>query len=257
VLAADPETEITNVHLTANGRLFVKESFSIEEGKEVLIILDFAGMHLVKAGNSGKYVLTPHLKADIEVIDAAVSFEGEIVDIDEMNRIIQVQTDMETLAVAVGEGTAISSDDDADDAMDTGDMVPLEFEDLALGQMVAVDGLLTIDGPINANTIEVADDDIITNEVAFEGTITAVDAMTNVIQVDTGMEVVDVAVSMGTAITTDDDADDADDMGTTVALAFSDLAVGQMVSVEGLVMTGMPVDATAVDVADESIDTTV
>ncbi len=257
VLTSDPETVITNVHLTANGRLFVKERFTIEEGKEVLILVDFGGMHLVKAGNSGKYVLTPQLKVEIEIVDAAVSLEGEIVAIDETARVIQVQTATETLDVAIGDGTVISSDDDADDAADTGAQIALVFEDLAVGQSVSIDGLLTVAGPINANVVAVADEDIVTNLVAFDGTITSVDGGTSIIQVDSGGETFDVFIGGAVPITTDDDSDDAADLGTTVALAFGELAVGQVVSIEGSSLTGLPTEATAVVVADDSFDTTV
>lgn len=257
VLVSDPDTIITNVHLTANGRLFVKEHFEIDDEEEVLIILDFGGIHLVRAGNSGKYVLTPHLKADIDIVDAAVSFQGEIIAIDAANQIIQVQTDVDTREVAIDSETVISSDDDADDAADTGIEVLLAFEDLAVGQTVMVDGLLTVAGPIDGNSILIADEDIVTNETAFDGSIVAVDAVTSVIQVQSGAETIDVAVGAGAVITTDDDADDAADTGATVALVFGDLVIGQTVSIEGLVITGAPIDATAILVEDASIDTAI
>jgi len=160
VLVDDPSTVITNVRLTANGRLFVKEHFQITEEDELLITLDFGGIHLVRAGNSGQYVLTPKLKADVQVTNAATSAEGEIVSIDAVNQIIQVQTDTETLDVGIDGSTLITSDDDSDDAADTGTEVTLVFGDLAVGQRVTVQGLRTIAGPVDANAIQVADDGI-------------------------------------------------------------------------------------------------
>lgn len=255
VLKSDPETVITNVHLTANGRLFIKEEFEIQENMDVLILVDFGGMHLVKAGNSGKYVLTPQLKVDISVIDAHTTFTGEIVAVDADAQIIQVQTDTETIDVAVGPGTVISSDDDADDAADAGTPILLGFSDFEVGQTVSVDGLLTVAGPVNAGTIEIADEDVVTNDVTFTGTIVSVDTVNSVVQVQSGADTFDVAIGVGTVITTDDDADDAADTGATVTLAIGQLVAGQTVTVEGLTRTGLPIDGTAIEVADDSIAT--
>lgn len=161
VLASDPETVITDVHLTANGRIFIQDHFEIEADEEVLIVLDFAGIHLVLSGNSGQYVLTPQLRAEVNVEEAEAEVEGTIVAIDTETRIIQIETENGDLFdVQVLDTTVITTDDDADEVEESEAEVTLAFEDLAIDQEVEVEGLLTIDGPIQANEIEVEDDDI-------------------------------------------------------------------------------------------------
>lgn len=82
VLIADPLTERTNVRLTANGRLFIGTKFEIRANRERIIVIDFGGIHLIDAGNSGQLVLTPQLRADVNVTEIEVQVEGEILSID-------------------------------------------------------------------------------------------------------------------------------------------------------------------------------
>ncbi len=165
VLAADPGTEITDVHLTANGRLFIKDHFELEDGEQVLIVLNFGSIHLVDAGSSGQYVLTPQLRADVEVEEAETSLEGEIVSKNEETMIIEVDTegDAPPVEVLVDLETVIKTDDDSDDEArgEEGEdpTVLLTFADLAVGQEVEVEGLLTVGGQLLADEIEVEDDD--------------------------------------------------------------------------------------------------
>jgi len=163
VLVADPNTVLTNVQITANGRLFLKDHFVLEDGANVIIVIDFGSIHLVDAGASGKYVLTPQLRADVDVEDAEVEVSGEIVSTNAETMIIEIDTegDGPPLEVVVSLETVIQTDDDADDVV-RGVIEPtvlLEFADLAVGQEVAVEGLLTVGGQILADEIEVADDD--------------------------------------------------------------------------------------------------
>ena len=53
VLVSDPETVITDVHLTANNRLFVSETFELPEGQSSLIVLDLGGIALRQQGQGG------------------------------------------------------------------------------------------------------------------------------------------------------------------------------------------------------------
>ncbi len=63
----------TNVKLTANGRLFIGTSFEIEAESETIIKIIFQGLHLVESGD--KFILTPQMQADVEVIDAEIQQE--------------------------------------------------------------------------------------------------------------------------------------------------------------------------------------
>ena len=198
--------------------------------------------------------------ADEDVVTNDTIIEGDIITLDPVTRIIQVVSSAETFTVGVGFLTVITTDDDADDLVfpDPGVETNIAFEDLAPGQTVSIEGLLVTGGPVtvDATSIRVADDDVVTNDIAIFGTIAAFDTVTSVIQVQTATETVSVAVTIGTVITTDDDADDAADTGATVVLGLGDLAVGQTVSVQGLILTGgAAIDAVSIDIADASIST--
>lgn len=98
-LKSDPNTEITNVKTTANGRLFARASFEILANQDNVVELTLTGLHLVKTwgkkhgqnksgftdfpraepprGNPGHggprsvwYVLTPQLDVDVTVTPA-------------------------------------------------------------------------------------------------------------------------------------------------------------------------------------------
>ncbi len=165
VLVSDPNTVLTNVHLTANGRLFIQDHFELEDGEEVLILVNFGSIHLVEAGNSGRFVLTPQLRAEVDVLEAAVAIFGTIESIAEEPMIINVRTETdESFEVFVDPDTSITTDDDSDDIETRGEVPPtvmvLTFSDLAVGQEVEVEGLLTVGGQIDADAVEVADDSI-------------------------------------------------------------------------------------------------
>ncbi|HRI89443.1 MAG TPA: DUF4382 domain-containing protein, partial [Candidatus Hydrogenedentes bacterium] len=143
----DPETELTNVKLTANGRLFINTSFEIPEGENTLITLTFAGIHLVQAGNSGQYVLTPQLSAEIAVSSADVVatgvIEGISPDDDEF-----VMTLAEGNATVLYAGAAIFLPADTDTPTGT-------EADLIAGISVQVTGVIDLDGVITATEIRV------------------------------------------------------------------------------------------------------
>ena len=79
VLKADPETVDTNIHLTANARLFIGVDFELEDGANRILVLDFGGIHLVRAGHGG-YVLTPQLRASLEVLTVEDTFVRGVID---------------------------------------------------------------------------------------------------------------------------------------------------------------------------------
>lgn len=159
VLASDPETVITDVHLTSNGRLFLKERFSIMEDEEILVLLDFGGIHLYR--RHGGYVLSPRLRADIRVIDADMEIEGAVLSIDTAMKSFEVETEEGSiLDVFVDRKTAILTDDDADDSAPAGAVVKLRFNDLAAGQQVRVLGTMDASAVIEADSVEVGDEEI-------------------------------------------------------------------------------------------------
>ncbi len=65
-LASAPETPNTDIHLTANARLFVSKTFLLPEGQTSLIQLDFEDLHIVET-RQGSYTWTPQLRAAVEV----------------------------------------------------------------------------------------------------------------------------------------------------------------------------------------------
>ncbi len=164
VLASDPTTELTNVKLTANGRLFIQDPFDVEPGEELLILINFGGLHLIDAGASGMFVLTPQVRADVDVAEAEVEVEGVIISKDDEADIIEIRTPSDDVfEVFVTGMTTILTDDDSDDAAETRGIVTdvmLTFDDLAVDQNVDVEGTLMVGNQITADVIEVADEDI-------------------------------------------------------------------------------------------------
>lgn len=144
VLAANPTVELTNVQLTANGRVFVSQTFNIPAGSNQLLLLDFMGIHLVETG-AGKYILTPQLRTDISIVSAEASVEGEVLTIDETEGEIELLLDSSTITILVTEDTVIV---DADDN-------PITLADIMPGDIINVEGLLNVDGTVTALTIEV------------------------------------------------------------------------------------------------------
>jgi hypothetical protein len=116
-------------------------------------------MHLVNAGSSGQYVLTPQLHADVDVSEADAEVEGEITSIDPDAKTFTVLTDDgDTFTVTVTDTTAIKSDDDSDDAgTDTGATVDLSFDALAVGQQVQVKGTFSPGNEVTSNEVDVDD----------------------------------------------------------------------------------------------------
>jgi len=141
-LADDPDTILENVQLTANGHLFVSGGFELPEGESSLVLLDFESFHLVQAGNSGKYVLTPQLRATIQVQATAAQATGAI--------------------VAVGSDTLTLDLADSDDSLEVNfaaadivraDATPGSIADLTVGANVLVTGTLSVSGVLTADTI--------------------------------------------------------------------------------------------------------
>ncbi len=169
VLVADPATAIMNIHLTANGRLFIKDRFEIEAGDEVIIVLNFGGIHLVPRGDGG-YVLTPQVHAEVNPGEQETEIEGEITSINLDTQIIEVvggdDGEGGAFEVVLSGETIIKTDDDSDDEFDVrtedgGDML-LTSADLQVGQHVEVEGTLSEGGQVLAHEIEIKDEDFVT-----------------------------------------------------------------------------------------------
>lgn len=143
-LASDPETEITNIKLTANGFLFVSETFEVPADQNSNIELTFEDLHLVLRGN-GKYVLTPQLRADILVSSADVAASGTIASVDPDNDSMVV-TLADGDATVLYAGAAIFLPADTDTATGT-------EADLVVGASVDIVGTIDLDGVITATEI--------------------------------------------------------------------------------------------------------
>lgn len=146
VLNSDPNTEITDIKLTANGQLFIDQTFTLEDGEQTLLLLDFGGIHLVLNGN-GRYVLTPQLQAELTLTSAEAMASGEIADLD-------MDADTFTLLLMDGDlevdysAALIFLETDTDTATGT-------EADLADGLMVEVTGLLQVDGSVVADSVRI------------------------------------------------------------------------------------------------------
>ncbi len=146
-LAADPETAITDVKLTANGRLFISEQFVLPAGGPSLLLLEFDGIHLVKQGN-GRYNLTPQLRADVEVQAAEAYVTGTVLEINAQDQLLTLQLAGGELVVNYSQAQVFLP---TDTTAPTGSPT-----DLAAGLSVEVEGQLRVDGVLAADVIYIA-----------------------------------------------------------------------------------------------------
>jgi plastocyanin len=168
VLKSDPDTVITDVHLTAGGRLFIKYEFTLAELEEILVTVHFGGIHLIQTG-SGKYVLTPHLtvSTDDDEPDEPVKthFEGVISSIadDYSSMVVAIETRFSSIEVILTPET---------DIFEYPSETWLTPEDLAVDQEVKVFGFANDDSTVTAYKVKVFVDE--PEETRFEGVITEV-----------------------------------------------------------------------------------
>jgi len=152
VLASDPATVITDIHLTANGHLFVSGEFELPEDEFYLIILHFTDLHLVELGNGG-YVLTPQVRADIQIDPSEACVCGTIDSIDK-------DTDTLVLALCSDEGSQIEilyTDALIYRVTDTDTPTGSE-DDLEEGIRIRVRGALWVDHVLTAESIRILSD---------------------------------------------------------------------------------------------------
>lgn len=145
-LVSDPDTVITDIQTTANGRLYVSSNFEVPEGQDSLILLDFQGLHLVQTGNGG-YVWTPQLRAEISVELADVQVQGQVESVDTEADTLSLLPDSGSEAVQVAyAGAAIYLPEDTDTPTGT-------EADLTAATRVIVEGDLSVSGNITATAI--------------------------------------------------------------------------------------------------------
>ncbi len=166
VLKSGEETD--NVQLTANGRMFVSEQFTLEDGFQGTLEIAFTSLHLVEAGNSGKFVLTPQLRADVTPIAAVETSATGIIQ----------NLDGDSFELALDGDGAKSEDIIEVEYSDPGTMVYLldgtegTAADLENGQEVEVTGLYYPEGPDLPPLITATSISIITVDATIAGIVT-------------------------------------------------------------------------------------
>ena len=140
--------EHTNIQLTANDRLFVSQMFDVPANQTSLILLDFGGIHLVEQGN-GDFTLSPQLRVDLTVSDAAVHLSGVIEAIDAQAGVLTIALSDDSEMVVHYTAAVVYLPDDIDTATGT-------TGDLAAGQQVDIVGTISVAGVVSAETIEIA-----------------------------------------------------------------------------------------------------
>ena len=150
-LVDDPLVPITDIHLTANDRLMITGQFEVPQEQISLLELEFTSMHLVELGHGG-FTLTPQLRADISITDAAVQFTGTIIAIDEVSEMISV-------ALAEGDIDIYYADADIYLSFEAYNLMDVDGSalDLALNAEIWVEGLLQVDGTVLAESIVLAE----------------------------------------------------------------------------------------------------
>jgi hypothetical protein len=148
LLVFKPETEgedpvsTTDIHLTANSRLFITQPFTIEEGQQ-LLALDLNGLKIVEKGNGG-YVWTPQLDMSLNFTDVNAEASGIVEEIfadDTFDLILpddtELYVDASAATVLLPEGSETTLDS------------------LSAGDDVRVEGVMFIDGKLEATLVEI------------------------------------------------------------------------------------------------------
>lgn len=146
VLTSDPSTVLTDIQLTANGNLFVSQTFEVSAGQTSIILLDFGGVKLVEQGN-GSFTLTPQLRVDLSVFDADVVLSGDVISVDSNAKTLQ-------LAAADGEVTVDYSAATIYWVNDTDTPTGIDG-DLLVGISLQIEGTVHFNGSVTAATIHV------------------------------------------------------------------------------------------------------
>lgn len=142
-LKSDPGTEITDIHQTANSRLFITQLFNVPAGATVFQF-DLNGAKIVQLGHGG-YNWTPQLDVELSAVAEDVTAEGEIVAIDGQAKTVTIQLETGTLVVDYS-GADIYLPDDTDTPNGT-------EGDLAIGKTVLAEGDVTNAGPLVASAV--------------------------------------------------------------------------------------------------------
>ncbi len=146
VLKADPATELTDIHLTANAHMFVDVQFALPPNTNTNILLTFNGLHLVQQGNGG-FTLTPQLRAQVSVELVPVSNQGTVVSVDAAAGTMVLTIGDADMTVNIADA-AIYLPGDTDTPTGTA-------ADLTVGTVVAVEGSVDADGVIVAARLTV------------------------------------------------------------------------------------------------------
>ena len=140
-----PGVAITDIQLTANGRLFVTEKFTVTDEPR-LILLTFEDVKIVIQGNGG-YTWTPQVQADVSTVSAEVVADGVITAVDSASGNITVDVAGSEVPVAYGAALVYLP---TDTGTATGDVSAL-----VVGASVHVEGTLFVDGSIQADAIHI------------------------------------------------------------------------------------------------------
>ena len=105
---------------------------------------------LVQAGNSGRFVLTPQLRVDLNVTTAVASTEGDVVSVDTANDTLVILLGEEEVNVAYDETTVVI-------------LLPADLPeaptgteaDLETATSVRVGGEFLVDASVVASTISI------------------------------------------------------------------------------------------------------
>lgn len=149
-LVGEEGTELTDIHITANGRMFISQTFTLEQGGATLIFIDFGGVHLTFNPVTGRYVLTPQLRVVLNLESAEVVIEGIITNkSDEATMMIQLDNSRDVFGTESTLYWKEIVEEPGTMALEGG------FVGLMLEDLVEVAGIAQQDGSVTADVIEV------------------------------------------------------------------------------------------------------
>jgi hypothetical protein len=132
----------TDIQLTANSRLFLAQPFTLAKGQQILG-LDLNGLNIVEEG-AGGYVWTPQLGADLNLTDFPAQAAGAVAE---------VFAD-DTFDLLLGDASALYVDA-APASVWLPDGTQGGLDDLDAGDEVRVEGVMFIDGKLEAAAVRI------------------------------------------------------------------------------------------------------
>ncbi len=207
--------------IVPSGKITIKfkRHLIIRANDETEVLFDFIpgkSIHLIEAGNSGKFILRPVVRVRVLGEEATdfVKIEGQIVSVDcDENRLTldprhggPITVNLEDALIVLKDGSFFRNGDDGDDERRRREAQIASCQQLEAGQSVEVVGTETDEeGVIHASLVQIKTKEPESHRLEFTGTLLEVDCDQQMIRVTFSGGEIDVTLRPETELFTSDD----------------------------------------------------